>query len=109
MPTLPARVTAAVPRSTWPVLVELVEVLERELGRAQHRVDQVAAGLGVGQDVAEQLALRDLVAVLVLLQALALGVDDEPARRQAGEALGGGVDEVVGADARSTRRRSARA
>ena len=87
---------------------QLVEVLERELGRAQHRVDQVTAGLGVGEDVAEQLALGDLVAVLVLLQALALGVDDEPARRQAGDALGGRVDEVVGADARSSRRRSAR-
>ena len=55
-------------------VAELVEVLERELRRAQHRVDQVAAGLRVGEHVAEQRALRDLVAVLVLLQPLALVV-----------------------------------
>ena len=65
--------TAAVPRSTLPVASQRVAVLERELRRAQHHVDQVAAGLRVGEHVAEQRALRDLVAVLVLLQALALG------------------------------------
>ena len=72
-------------------------------GRAQHHVDQVTAGLRVGEDVAEQLALRDLVAVLVLLQPLALVVDDQPPRRQPGDALGGGVDELVGAQAAASR------
>ena len=50
-------------------------VVERELRRAQHHVDQVPAGVRVGEHVAEQLALRDLVALLVLLEALALACD----------------------------------
>ena len=62
--------------------LELVLVVERELRRAQHHVDQVAAGVRVGQHVAEQLALRDLVALLVLLEALALALDLRAARRR---------------------------
>ena len=85
--------------------LELVLVVERELRRAQHHVDQVAAGVRVGEHVAEQLPLRDLVALLVLLEALALALDLRAARREAGDALGGGVDEVVGAQAVACRRR----
>ena len=55
-------------------VAQLVEVVERELRRPQHRVDQMPAGLGIGQHVAEERALGDLQALLVLLQQLALGL-----------------------------------
>ena len=90
VPTLPVRgdrrgaeVDAARVRSNS------VAVVERELRRAQHHVDQMAAGLGVGEHVAEERALGDLVALLVLLQALALarrparGVGVRPGTRSA--------------------------
>ena len=74
---------------------QLVEVVERELRRPQHRVDQVPAALGVGEHVAEERALGDLEALLVLLQLLALG-RHLLAGRQLRDVLGGRVDELVG-------------
>ena len=56
--------------------------------RAQHRADQVMAGLRTGQHLANEQALMDFEAVLVSLHALALGgefglgrQDVRPARR----------------------------
>ena len=60
------------------------------------------AGLGVGQHVAEERALGDLQALLVLLQQLALG-GHLLAGRQLRNVLGRRVDELVGAQ-RAARR-----
>ena len=54
---------------------EVVEPVERELRRAQHHVDQVAAGARGGEHVGEEQALRDLDALLVRLRAVALALD----------------------------------
>ena len=74
-------------------------VIERSLRRAQHHVDQVPARVRVGEDVAEQLALRDLVALFVLLEALALALDHVAGGCEAGHELGRLVHEIVGSQA----------
>ena len=79
--------------------LERLAVLERERRRAQHHVDQVPAGLRVREHVAEQQALGDLVASLSFCRCSRSRVDRRAGRRQPGDALGRGVDEVVGAQA----------
>ena len=76
---------------------ELLAALERRLRGAQRGPHEVRARPRRGEDVREQQALRDLRAVLVALAALRLGGHRLPGRREAGIALGGGVDEVLGA------------
>ena len=68
---------------------EVIEPLERLLGRAQHRPHEVRAGLGVGEHVREQQPLRDLQPVLVGERALVLGGQFVAARHEPGHPLGG--------------------
>ncbi len=74
---------------------ELVEALERGLGRAQHRPDEMRPAAGRSEDVGKKQALRDLDALLVGQLALPLDRDLVPRRHQTGEALRRGVHEVL--------------
>ena len=74
---------------------ELVEPLERGLGRAQHRPHEMRPAARRGENVREEDALRDLDALLVGQLALPLDGDLVPRRHETGETLGRRVDEVL--------------
>jgi hypothetical protein len=71
---LPWRSTLAC-RDRAAVAPELGQRLGRFLARQQHGVAEMAAALGIGQELVEQDALVDLDAVLVRLLELGLGLD----------------------------------
>ena len=74
--------------------LELAALSERRRGGLRHRVHQVEAGARASEHVRDEEPLRDLEALLVLLQELALGVDRGATGEVVGEALGRGVDEL---------------
>ena len=82
-PARPRRVTRAWPRSTVPFARSSSEVLERELGRVQHRLDQVTPVRGL-KELGRQQPLRQLEPLLVGQLSLPFALDLGPRRRRPG-------------------------
>ncbi len=74
---------------------QLVEVLVGELRGSEHRLDQVASGPRVGQDLRGEDALGELGAAFVSELPAALLVDLRAGRDQARDTLGCLVEEIV--------------
>jgi hypothetical protein len=79
------------------VALELRQRLRRLLARQQHRVAEVKAALGIGQELVAQDALVDLHAVFLGLAQLGFRLDLGLRRREAGHKGGGFVDQPLDA------------
>ena len=100
-PARPRRLTCTGPRSADSRGAEGVQALERRVGRAQHRLDQVSPGARRREHVPQEQPLGQLGALLLAELASRLGGHGGARGGEAGEALGRRVAELVVAQLRA--------